>query len=414
MKHFIVAVITLFALAVQLRAADVSPNWQGESAYGATVEASGQAEIAFGDVDAARMRALRQAIENASMQVNAKVRSTQVLDNGSLVVDHLRINSAAKVKSLKVIDEYQRSGSYFVNIRALVSEDQVCATHVANDFRKTVAVTGFPMQYPEQASIGHLGAVDRNFPSQLVNSLNGLPGIQALDASYMMLYPTVANAPTNWTAENTLTKAVDTAKELGVQFVVSGVVRDISMENPNAPYPKPWDGLLKTVGVHKQLRMRHMVVDLYVHDGYSGAMVFQSRYQVKGQWNAKRNAIVEFGSAAFWSTDFGDQVSKLISETIIDLQDTIQCQPFMANISKADKYRIYVNQGASSGLRPGDMLAVYRTIDVFDRDQNRMVQLSDTRMVAKIKQVQPHFSIAELPVRVENLNLQPSDIVIAW
>ncbi|AJQ97235.1 flagellar assembly protein T N-terminal domain-containing protein [Gynuella sunshinyii] len=413
MKPVILAII--FSLLGSLAAADdLNPDWRNDSAYGSMVEASGQAEIAFGDKDAARMRALRQAIENASMQVNAKVRSTQVLENGSLVVDHLRINSAAKVKSLKVVDEYSRSGTYYVTIRALVSEDQVCATHVANDFRKTVAVTGFPMQYPEQASMGQLGAVDRNFPSQLVNSLNGLPGIQALDASYMMLYPTVANAPTNWNTDNALTKAVETAKQLGVQFVVSGVVRDISMENPNAPDIKPWTGLMKTVGLGTQARMRHMVVDLYVHDGYSGAMVFQSRYEVKGRWDARRNAIVEFGSAAFWRTDFGSQVSKLIAETIVDLQDTIQCQPFMANISKADKYRIYVNQGASSGLRPGDMLAVYRTIDVFDRDQQRMVQLSDTRMVAKIKQVQPHFSIAELPVRVENLNLQPSDVVIAW
>lgn len=396
------------------QAVDQSLTTTYSKAPDARVLATGEAEIAYGDTAAARHRALRRAIENASLQVNARVQSTQVLENGALVIDHLRINSSAKVQNLQVVDEYERDGLYIVEIMAWVSPDQVCATGLSNGFRKSVAVTGFPMLNPQQSTLGHLGAVDRSFASHLVNSLNGLEGIQAMDANYMMLYPTVMNAPTSLNSENMLTKAVDAARHVGAQFIVSGVIRDLAMTDQDAPYAKAWDSALKKVGLEKAKRSRNFVFDLYVHDGYSGALVFQSRYSAEGVWNVKHHKKIGFGTAAFWATDYGKQVQKLVSQSIFDLQNTIQCQPFMATISKVDKNRIFVDTGASSGLRPGDELAIYRTLEKFDRNQNEFTQIADTKLMAVIKQVQPNFAIAELPIRVEQLNLQADDLVIAW
>ncbi len=405
--------VLLVWLAAGLTHAEQMPNWDADP-IGPWVEASGRSEIHYGDQAAARVRALRDALENASMQVNARVHSSQVLENGSLTVDRLKINSAAQIQDMVVIDEFAQDGIYFVQIRAQVSESQVCATHIANSFRKSVAVTGFAMEFPGQSTLGHLGAVDRKLASHLVSRLNGLPGITALDANYMMLYQSSHSAPTTLTPNNTLTRAVDAAEHLGVQFVVSGIIRDLAMKNMDAPYGKKSDRWLSKVGLKKEPRDRQFVFDVYVHDGYSGALVFQSRYSAHGIWNAKHHEKTGFATARFWSTQYGEQVYKLVTRAVDDLQQTVQCQPFMANISKVKGNRIYVQSGASSGLRPGDSLSVYRTSEFFDREQNAFKQITDTKIVATVKQVQPHFAIAELPIRVERVNIQQDDLVIAW
>jgi len=378
------------------------------------VAANGIAEIEYGDINSARVRAMRNAIENASMQVSANIQSTQVMENGNLTVDYLRIHSAAKVTDIQVMSEGQEGDYYRVHIMARVAPDQICANVMANQYHKSVAITGFSMEHPQHATLGHLGSVDRSLPALLVNDINGRAGLRALSANYMTLYPNTPNAPTQISPRMTLTRAVTAAKDLGVQFVVSGVIRDLAMENPDAPRANNWDRWLKRVGITKAKRTRHFVFDLYVHDGYSGALVFQSRYRTYGLWNEKNNSNVGFGTAKFFSTDYGLQVRLLLDQAVTDLQKTIQCQPFMATIAQVSGKRIYVSSGAESGLRPGDFLSVYRTSQKFDRQGESFWQISDTRLVAEVKQVQPYYAVAELAIDSERLNLQVDDLVMAW
>jgi len=378
------------------------------------VEAEGTAEIEYGDENSARVRAMRNAIENASIQVSANIQSTQVMENGNLTVDYLRINSAAKVSDIQVIYEGREGNVFKVQIMARVSPDQICANVMANHYRKSVAITGFSMEHPEHASLGHLGSVDRSLAALLVSDINGRQGLRALSANYMTLYPNTPNAPTQISPRMTLTRAVSTAKDLGVQFVVSGVIRDMAMENPDAPRASNWDKWLKKVGITKAKRTRHFVFDIFVHDGYSGALVFQSRYRTYGLWNEKKNARIGFGTAKYFSTDYGQQVRLLLDQAVSDLQKTVQCQPFMATIAQVNGNRIYVSSGAESGLRPGDYLSVYRTSQKFDRQGDSFWQISDTRLVAEVKQVQPYYAVAELAIGTERLNLQMEDLVMAW
>lgn len=378
------------------------------------VEAEGLAPIEYGDENSARVRALRQAIENASVQVSANVHSTQVMENGNLTVDYLRVNSSAKVTGIQVLSEGRDGDLYRVRIMARVSPNQICANVMANHYRKSVAITGFSMQHPEHATLGHLGAVDRSLAALLVNDLNGRQGIRALSANYMTLYPNTPNAPTSISPRMTLTRAVSAAKDLGVQFVVSGVIRDMAMENPEAPRASNWDKWLKRVGITKAKRTRHFVFDVFVHDGNSGALVFQSRYSTYGLWNERNHDQIGFGTAKYFSTDYGQQVRLLLDQAVADLQQTVQCQPFMASIAQVSGNRIYVSSGAESGLRPGDFLSVYRTSQKFDRQGDSFWQIIDTRLVAEVKQVQPYYAVAEMAIGADRLNLQVDDLVMAW
>lgn len=402
--------LCLFSCLIGLLAA-VNPGYGFE---GTRVEAEGMAEIEFDDENSARVRAMRNAINNASLQVSARIQSSQVVENGNLTVDYLRVNSSAQVTDIEVVSEGREGNLYKIQIDATVSPNQICANIVANHYHKSVAITGFSMEHPEHSTLGHLGSVDRSLAAQLVSDLNGRQGIRALSANYMTLYPNTPNAPTQVSPRMTLTRAVSTAKDLGVQFVVSGVIRDMAMENPDAPRASNWDKWLKKVGITKAKRTRHFVFDLFVHDGYSGALVFQSRYKTYGLWNERNHSDVGFATAKFFSTDYGQQVRVLIDQAVNDLQKTVQCQPFMATIAQVQGKRIYVSSGAESGLRPGDFLSVYRTSEKFDRQGDSFWQISDTRLVAEVKQVQPYYAVAELAIDTERLNLQMEDLVMAW
>ena len=404
-------VLMVPALAVTSVAAS---DWRYEpSPEQRFVEATGRAEIVYGDEHSARVRAMRDAVQNASLQVSAQVRSSQTVESGSVTVDQLRVHSAARVSQVEVLGERRDGGHYEVNIQARVAEDHMCANHVVNNFAKSVAVTGFALEDATQTTVGHLGDVDRQVASYLVNAMNGETALRALNANDMMLYPSVSAAPTRQTTRNTLTWAVDAARNLGVQFVVSGVVRDLGMEEVRREISDE-DGLIARLSQPRSSRQRHMVLDVYVHDGYSGALVFQSRYSTQGEWDYRSNEKVGFATSRFFASEYGHNVRDLFRQVVADVEEAVECQPFMANIAQVNGDRLYIQMGADSGLRPGDDLSVYRTSTFFDRRNDAYHELTDTRLVARVTQVQPNFAVAELPVTAERLNLQPDDLVIAW
>ena len=86
----------------------------------------------------------------------------------------------------------------------------------------------------------------------------------------------------------------------------------------------------------------------------------------------------------------------------------------VTKIENTQQRQLYLSAGANSGLRPGDAVSVYRTKQVFDRNQQSRWQLTDTKIFAVVKQVQPDFSIAELPMDARMLNVQMDDVVFAW
>lgn len=59
---------------------------------------------------------MRKAIESASMQVSAQVHSTQVMEDGNLTVDYLRVNSAAQVRDIQIMSEGRQGDVYTVAI----------------------------------------------------------------------------------------------------------------------------------------------------------------------------------------------------------------------------------------------------------------------------------------------------------
>ncbi len=396
-------VLRMLAASMLLFSSVVSAQW---------MQVTGSAPIVGGMYEQARVTARDDAYRKASLQAGAKVSSRQRVENGVLTHDTLRVASAARVKRSLVRDEYQRDNELFLVMDIELEEVANCPSSQASQYRKKVALLGFSIQAPEQARMGGLHDIDRGLSSALNQALNELGGLVVYESSEHRLYSELTNAPTGYTAQHTLTKAADFAKQMGAQFVVSGVVRDLGVADESAFRNSVWQRFVN-IGYEAQ-RKRRFSVDLFVHDGFSGAIVWQQNFSLSADWNRDRHQKVGFASPEFRRITYGKEVMKLIDSMALRLEEELRCQPFMTRISRVDGKTLHFSSGASTGIRPGDKLALYRSYHFYDANQLQGVELSSVKTALTVSQVHPGYASGTVAVDPGRLNIQEDDLLIAW
>ncbi|TVV45726.1 flagellar assembly protein FlgT [Thalassolituus sp. C2-1] len=380
-----------------------------------TVEVTGEAPLS-GAISHAREQALQDAMRQASLRAGAQVSSTQLMSQGVVQQDDVQVRSNAQLKNIEVLWEDQAGGLYQVAIRADVTPQAMCPASTQR-YRKAVAVAGFGLARPQQATLGQLQNIEQDLPRVLVNTLNNRGAIHALDATRTSLYQDPRRAPSMETAQQRLTTSVALATQLGAQYVVSGVVRDLSMMGEagnDSRRASGADSWLDLLGLEDNNRDRQFVMDVFVHDGLSGAMLFQRSYSAHGAWDRPARERVPFASPHFWQTPYGAEVRELLGGVVDDVDEVLRCQPFMARIVKAKGNRLHIEASAGAGIRPGDKFQVYRTGTFYNLDLEPRTELSDMATEVVIKQVQPQFVVAEMKLTAEHLAIQRDDMVIAW
>ena len=380
------------------------------SAY--VVEVEGQAPIT-GNVSHARQQALEDAMRQASLRAEAHVVSTQLMSKGVMQQDDIKLKSQGKVKDVEVLWEDAQNGIYSVAIRADVKPVQMCQSQ-GNNLRKAVAVTGFGLVSAKQTSLGQLQNIEQDLARVFINTLNDRGQMHALDASHIGLYENPAHAPSSQNQQRHLTTSMTLAQNLGAQYIVSGIVRGLDTLSTVADKAQSSDTWLSLVGLTDEPAERQFVIDVFVHDGFSGALIFSNSYATQGKWDLDRMENVRFASPAFWQSQYGHAVKDLLAGAIDDVSMSLRCQPFMAKIIKTEGNRLHIEALAGAGIRPGDKFSIYRSGTFYNLDLEPRIELTNTDMKATVKQVQPQFIVADLTMSAQQLSIQRDDIVIAW
>ena len=374
-----------------------------------SVDAVGEAVIYNNDIADARYRATQQAIKQAVLESGSRVNIKDALNNGELE-SNLEIRSSGYVQKARILSEEQNGDFLRIVARVDVTPDSQCSSGPTSYYKKTVGVTGFELQDPLQARLGGLSNISRELPKDLADEINKQGYLRALTATNIAIYPDLINAPSSTNYDGSLTNVTRISEQLGVQYIVSGVIRDIGEVYLRFPNDKESKDLLDE-GIDKE---RNFVVDIYIYDGFSGALLFEQRYNEVGNWDISDHARVGFGSAKFWSVHYGKVVQQALKESALDTSDQLRCQPFIANIFRTEGNRIHISAGSLSGIKQGDKFNVYRRYEVFNQLQSAQTQLNNANISVTIKQVQPNFSVGELVVDSRILNVQQQDVVIAW
>ena len=378
------------------------------------VVAIGEAELNQADKASSRQAALEDAMRQAMLRVKTNVKSSQIIENLQLISDQVEVSTQGSLENLRILKEWEERGSYFVKIQAHVLSQSTCSSDSHLGLRKKVAVAAFSSQHREHFQLGRLSAVEHKMAEHLVLKLSQKGELQTLNASTTTLFNDQSRAPTIRTPINSLTTVMDLAKTLGAQYVVSGVIRDMDMVNPEGRGARFYDRPLSWVGFKRKKPLRQFAVDVFIHEGVSGALLFQKGYATAGEWALPKNKSVGFATAAFWKSGYGKAVKQLVKDVATDLNATLRCQPFMSRIVKTEVNTIIINAGTGSGLRPGHQLKLLKSRYFYDAFSQARIRLDDTETTVIVKQVQPTFAIAEAPLTLNRINIQMDDFAVSW
>jgi hypothetical protein len=378
----------------------------------AVVEGVGHASIHNGDVDSARAKARQAAMRDMALQYDARISNTDTVENGVLISSRLRVTSDVSARNVQVVNEFRSGELLRVTLRAeMTAQQSSCGNGVESTLKKRVAITGFPLLYPDHARVGRLDDAGEMLPQQLQARLRDAGSVQILAATNLRMYGDLLNAPTAQQDDNRLTNVRQLARELGAQFVVSGVIRDMDVADPAA-----WNtsvfGKLKR-GLDAVDQSRRFIADMVIYDGFSGAPVYQQRFNASAQWNADLGSAKGFASAGFAQTDYGQAVAQVMDDMAKSVTDALNCQPFMTRISRVDGELATIESGATSGLRPSATLQVYRSALHFEA-LDATPELSETGVKITLNNVHPEFASGKLSAHGGQTNIQQDDIAIVW
>lgn len=376
------------------------------------VQVTGKSKIQGNRYDMARDRARKDAMEQALYQSGTYIKSQQTLENGVLKKDEVSVLSEARIRKSVLEDEFISKGILNLVMSFDIEEIAACPESQAKNYKKKIAVLGFSVQSPEQLRLGGLKNIERALASSLNRSLQGQGKLIVHEHSELALHQDVINAPSRLTAQDTLSNAADYAKQTGAQFVVSGVVRDLSLEDPEAFSTSRWAKLKRWSG-NANLN-RRFAMELFVHDGYSGAIIWQRSFAVSAPWTKEINDMTGFGSAEFWNDEYGQAVAELVEGVSTLVSEQLECQPFITRISRIDNKTLHFDSGASSGVRPGDKFSLYRTFNYYDANMLKGTELSSAKTALTVSQVHPGFASGHVAVDPGRINIQEDDLLIAW
>ncbi|MDL0431527.1 flagellar assembly protein T N-terminal domain-containing protein [Marinobacter sp. TBZ242] len=381
------------------------------NAQAVVLEGVGHATIHGDDVDGARQEARKAALRDVSLQYEARISSRDTVENGVVTESRLQVASSSRARSVKVVDEYRRGNLLRVTVRADMSESGSCSAGEASGLRKRVAVTGFPMVYPDQARIGRIDDAGEILPQLLQAELRSTGNLQVFGATTQRLFSDLLNAPTQQKFNNRLTNVIQVARELGVQFVVAGVIRDVGVSDPDAWGSSIIDRMQRGIGAVNQ--NRRFVADLMIYDGFSGSPIYQERFATEARWDAGPGSADGFGSAGFQETGYGRAVGGLMRDMTTAINNALACQPFITRVTRVDGSKVTLDSGATAGLRPGDELKLYRSASFFD-SPGATPELQDSRTTMTLNNVHPDFSNGNIPVSGGQINIQRDDVAIVW
>lgn len=307
----------------------------------ATVQ--GSALITDAGMEQARQAAINDAIANASLQLKR---------SGS---------EALLASDLKVVDEWQDGNTYHVQVLAVVSEQHACRA----PYRKKIVATAFPVMNADQVSGNESQDLFSGIPREISNRLMESGDFIARNLTSTSLYQNRPDLAPEIMVNGMISNAavLDVARRHNAQLVLAGVIRDFKVESTEYVRGSGVLAELKSV-MRDYIARRSIGIDVFVYDGFTGALLFQHRYTDSIIGDVSLPSGYTVGSERFDSTSAGHKITQIIAMASDDIKDLFGCYPFAARVSRVENNRIYIAAGAQDKIKVGDRFKVY-SVDTY-------------------------------------------------
>lgn len=372
------------------------------------IESEGVAEIKNGDLIDARRKALTMALDAALVQLPGGYSA-----DGLLSLEEHRTTPTSAITDYTVINERLIENTLVIRIRANL-DAQVSQCYLQMDpknFNKRVALTGFPLLQPLDANAGNLHEVSVKLPDLISQQIKHHQGFETLLSTRYNLHSHLNDAPTNILMNGMLTNMQQNTDVSDVQFIISGVIRDMSQRSPIGPRePNIVIDAYHQLDRNNARNHRNFVYDVYIYDAITGALIHQQSFATSGIWNT-RTSKIGFATSAFWNQHYGKEVANLIRHSSLEIIKALECKPFSARITRAEQNRIWINAGGLSGLNPGDRLSVFRRQTHYDIFNEAYPEFVPTQITVTLDRVEPTFASGTLNSQASHGNIQRDDLV---
>ncbi|WP_027858842.1 flagellar assembly protein T N-terminal domain-containing protein [Marinobacterium jannaschii] len=378
------------------------------------IEAEGRAPLNNNDYVSARENAVRDATRQASMQAAVYVSGNQQIRDGILEIDNMQISTLGKVSQVEIIDQRVEGQYLLVRIRADVQFDTGCENGSTNNYMKSVAITAFPITQSAQAMLGGLDNAVSALPAQLAQHLSNSGRVNIFKATHLNLYDSLDSAASRQLDDGALSTVAANTRQLAVQYIISGVIRDMSMIDQEALQDQNYfRDLLRRIDSRGPHYRRNFMLDIYLHDAYSGTLLSEKRYQASGLWQLEPELRVGFGSSAFGQQEYGRNINQLLATLSEEMAQDLRCRPYSALISRTEGKEVWLDAGQNSGLKRGDKLTVFHRSTFFNGALQPKTHLTNTRKTLVIDEVQAQTTRAYLMTDSHQSNILPGDLAIA-
>jgi len=377
------------------------------------VTVEGQAAISNGMPLLAKKQALQDAIRQASMQSAVDIRSQTSVNQNSVSLDTMSMRTAATVSNTKVIKEWTADNIYHVVAMVELSTDSSCTPH----YRKRIIATAFPLVKQEQVTGYETRDLYGGIPREINNLLMESGDFIGSNATHINLYPRPDLAPDleDRTAYHP-SIILKIAASNGVQFVLSGVIRDLEVES--SEYMRGQGPLAYARSLARDVVARRGIgIDIYVHDGLTGALLFQQRYVDDAIGDVWIPATYSVGSERFNATTTGNKIAKIMDQASIDIRQSLSCYPFATRIIEIKDKKVFIDAGAQEKLSVDDQLLVYSSGgDDLNLDGGLSFIGKDKQPagVLTIRSITPRYAIGSLEVPARELGVKVGDWVKSW
>lgn len=377
------------------------------------VTVEGQAVINRSMPQLAKQQALQDAIRQASMQSSVNLHSQTTVNQNNVALDTVSLRTAAAVKNTKIIREWTTGDIYHVVAMVELSADNSCTAH----YRKRIVATAFPLAKQEQVSGNETQDLYGGIPRELNNHLIESGDFIGSNATNINLYPRADLAPEiqDRTAYRP-SKVMQVAASNGTQLVLSGVIRDLEVESSEYMRGAGPLAFVKSL-VRDVVARRGIGVDVFVHDGYTGALLFQQRYIDEVLGDVWIPATYTVGSERFNSTSTGAKIAQIINQASIDIRQALSCHPFTARIVEIKDDKVFIDAGTQERLNVGDQLVVYNTGGEDLNLDGGTSFVGKDRLPAGVTTIinaTPRYSVGSLEAPARDLGVRIGDWVQSW
>lgn len=349
------------------------------------VTVQGSAPITGEGVERARQMAIADAVGKASLQLRQH-------NVGALLAS-----------DVKVVDEWQDEEGYHVQALAMLSKHHSCQA----PYRKRMVATAFPAMNTEQISGADSQDLYSGIPREISNRLMESGDFIVRNLTSTSLYDRPELAPETQRPRLPFgSMPLMLAKQQNAQLVLSGVIRDFKIESGEYVRGSGILALLKST-VRDYVARRSVGIDVYVYDGFTGAVLFQQRYSDSILGDVSLPAGYSVGSERFDSTPAGHKISEIIRLASEDIQNLFACYPFAARVDRTDNKRIVISAGAQDRIKVGDRFMVYSAGDA----DTSGLGFNEPIGVLRISEAGPSMAAGQLEGEMTQAIVRPGDWV---